>query len=249
MLSWERVRPDMPEAEIRETHAVPSVDSPTIDLRGDSILISPPERTARQTIYETSKRLLDVLLSMTLLAVLSPLLVVLAMIIKTTSPGPVLFRQERVGRFGELFYLLKFRTMRDGADEAHHREHYERLANGDGQRLLIEDDPRVTAIGRFLRRWSLDELPNLWNVLKGEISLVGPRPLVPYELMLHDKAYLRRLQVLPGITGLAQIEGRLHVGLEERADLDLVYVDKCSIWLDLGILTRTLPAMLMRPGA
>lgn len=217
-----------------------------MDLRAVPAEVSVGEDRAG---YETAKRAFDLTVSMLLLVLLSPLLIIVGLLVRATSPGPALFKQERVGRHGEPFYLLKFRTMLADADEHHHRRHTEDLAVNGGQTLLIEDDPRVTPIGSFLRKWSLDELPNLLNVVKGEMSLVGPRPLVPYELALHKESHLHRLAVAPGITGLAQVNGRLDMSLERRAAIDLVYLEERSFTFDLLLLVRTIPTLVRRPGA
>lgn len=219
-----------------------------IELGEGSARVSPGQN---RTLYEVGKRLFDLVMSIALLAILSPLLIALGVLIKLTSAGPVLFRQERVGRHGERFYLLKYRTMVDGAHEEPHRRHTHNLASSSGgaASLLIEDDSRVTRIGTFLRKWSLDELPNLLNVVKGEMSLVGPRPLVPYELALHSPAHLHRLAVQPGITGLAQVNGRLHMNLQERAEVDIAYLHRRSFVFDLLMLLRTIPTLVRRPGA
>lgn len=198
--------------------------------------------------YEFSKRFFDLIVSTLFCVLLSPVLALIAIAVKVTSRGPVFFWQERVGRYGEHFLLLKYRTMVDGADDQPYRDHYAQLANGERRGLLIENDPRITNVGRFLRKWSLDELPNLWNVLKGEMALVGPRPLVPYELKLHDRGWLRRLEVQPGVTGLAQIGERHEMGLDERANRDLAYVDHRSFWYDLRILAKTVPSIARSPG-
>jgi lipopolysaccharide/colanic/teichoic acid biosynthesis glycosyltransferase len=241
------------EVAVEKTNGASANDPPSqlvIDSRRDgqpSLSWTPTGNPRR--MYEVGKRSLDLFLAVLMGLVLSPVLIAIAVIIRITSPGPVFFRQERVGRYANSFCLLKYRTMRAGADESHHRQHAEQLANGNGKLLLMEDDPRVTPIGRFLRKSSLDELPNLWNVIKGEMSLVGPRPLVPYELMLHDREYLRRLEVMPGITGLAQVKGRLNITMDERGDRDLDYVDRCSFWYDMRLLLRTIPVMFTQPGA
>ena len=230
---------------------LPHQEGLVVDLRGVDPEFRWEPSSESRLAYHIGKRTLDVVLSVVMMLVLSPVFLVLAVIVMASSPGPVFFHQKRVGRYGKPFVLSKFRTMVDGANESHHRHHYEQLANDndDHRDLLIEEDPRVTRVGTFLRKWSLDELPNLWNVLKGDMSLVGPRPLVAYELLLYEPNQLRRVKVPPGITGLAQVNGRLQVTLGERADYDLEYVDHCSFWYDLGLLFRTIPAILTKRGA
>ena len=196
--------------------------------------------------YLIAKRLLDVSVSALVLLVASPAWLAAALAIRLDSPGPLLFRQERVGLNGERFALLKFRTMQDGSDDAVLSEHLEQLAMSPDERLRIEVDPRVTRVGRFLRRWALDELPNFWTVFSGRLSLVGPRPLVPEEVALLGSAGKERTRVKPGITGLAQVKGRDEISLADRISYDLEYVEKRSFGLDLTILLLTVPALRRR---
>ncbi|MFF2371031.1 sugar transferase [Agromyces sp. NPDC058110] len=193
-----------------------------------------------------AKRVFDLVVAFALVAVLSPLLVVLAICVKATSPGPVFYRQERVGLKGTPFTMLKFRSMSDGADAqlagllAQH--------GTDTQPLFkVRDDPRVTRIGRVLRKYSLDELPQLFNVLHGTMSLVGPRPQRRAEVELYDRTAGRRLFVQPGMTGLWQVSGRSTLSWEESVRLDLYYVENWSITGDLAILLRTFRAVVA-PG-
>lgn len=211
----------------------------------------PLRARVQRTAYVTAKRVLDVAASAVLLLLTLPLWILVVVAIRLDSSGRALFRQERVGLHGERFRILKFRTMHAGADDTFHRQHHEDLANGDraSQPIRLEDDPRITRVGRFVRRWSLDELPNLWNVLVGDMTLVGPRPLVPYEVELLDREARRRLLVKPGITGLAQVNGRLDLSVEGRANLDQEYVAAQSLWLDTKILLKTVPALLRNRGA
>ena len=195
------------------------------------------------------KRLVDIVSSGLGLIVISPLLAVLAIAVKTTSKGPVFFRQERVGRGGQRFMILKFRTMRLGADDEKaglaHLNH-----TGDSRLFKIPDDPRVTRVGAFLRRWSLDELPQFVNVFRGEMSLVGPRPFFPQDLDEYQDHHFLRLAARPGITGLWQVRGRSDINdFEEVVALDREYIDTWSSWLDLKILALTLPAVFRRSGA
>jgi lipopolysaccharide/colanic/teichoic acid biosynthesis glycosyltransferase len=166
------------------------------------------------------------------LVVLSPLLLAAAIAIRLESPGPVLYRQRRVGKDGRIFELYKLRTMRQGADPI-----------GVGTAVTV-DDPRVTRVGRFLRRYSLDELPNLINVLRGEMRIVGPRATLPAQVELYTPRQLRRLDLRPGVTGWAQIHGRVGIPWEERIELDVWYVEHRSLWLDLKILAKTPAALL-----
>ena len=173
-------------------------------------------------------RLLDLVLGGVLLLVTLPVVAVAALLIRVEGGGPAIYRQTRVGRDGEEFELLKLRTMVPGSDPV-----------GVGT-VVSRDDPRVTRTGRWLRRTSLDELPNLVNVLKGEMALVGPRPTIPAQVLDYTPHQRRRLEVLPGITGWAQVQGRAGIPWEERIELDVEYVDRRSFLLDLRILCRTL---------
>ena len=195
------------------------------------------------------KELLDVTLALVFGVLLLPFWVVVALVIKVSSPGPVLFRQRRSGRNGQPFAMFKFRTM---ADDAEQRQRELAGANEmDGPVFKVTNDPRVTAFGRFLRKYSIDETPQLLNIIKGEMSFVGPRPLPVEEVKrFDDPAHRRRLSVKPGLTGLWQVSGRSNVSdFREWVRLDLEYIDTWSLWLDLKILWRTIPAVLSGTGA
>jgi exopolysaccharide biosynthesis polyprenyl glycosylphosphotransferase len=193
------------------------------------------------------KRLLDVSVALILLTVLSPLLLLVAIIIKVTSPGPVLFVQERMGMNRRRIKLYKFRSMTIDADRRRHEVAH--LNEMDGPVFKIRNDPRVTPFGRFMRKTSIDELPQLYNVLTGSMSLVGPRPPLPSEVAQYDWVFQRRLSIKPGITCLWQISGRNEVSFREWMELDRQYVTNWSFWLDLKILCRTIPVVLARRGA
>ena len=202
------------------------------------------------------KRAVDVVGACGGLLVLSPLLGALALLVRLDSSGPALYRQERVGRGGRRFTMYKFRTMTAGSDTTVHRDYVRRYMTGSGDglrngsgRYKLEGDARVTRVGRLLRRWSLDELPQLLNVALGDMSLVGPRPPLPYEVELYTPRHSRRLDVLPGITGLWQVSGRSDVAYEERVRLDMFYIRNYSIWLDLQLILQTLPVVLGGRGA
>jgi lipopolysaccharide/colanic/teichoic acid biosynthesis glycosyltransferase len=196
---------------------------------------------------------IDLLVGGAALVVLGPLMLVLAGTIRATSPGPALFRQVRVGYRGQPFVMLKFRSMRADCDDALHREYNRRELAGEDPRdggagvYKPVHDPRITAVGRLLRVTSLDELPQLINVLKGEMSLVGPRPALDWEVALYQPQHHDRFLVKPGITGLWQVSGRNLLSMREALDLDVAYVRRRSVRLDLRILARTVPAVL-RPG-
>jgi lipopolysaccharide/colanic/teichoic acid biosynthesis glycosyltransferase len=190
-----------------------------------------------------TKRALDASIAFLALLVAAPILLLIAMLIRVTSTGPVLFRQTRIGAGGRSFVMLKFRTMKDRCSDDLHREYVTDLLNGaatqkDGL-FKLHNDPRITAVGRALRKLSLDELPQLINVLRGEMSLVGPRPSLPWELRMFPAWAYRRLEVLPGVTGLWQVGGRNRLTMLQGLELDVQYVEQRSLWLDLRIIAKT----------
>jgi len=193
------------------------------------------------------KRAFDIVASALGLLVLAPLFFVIAVLVKTTSAGPVFFRQARVGRSGSLFSMIKFRSMVPNAESV--RAQLEAQHDGNGVLFKLKDDPRVTRIGKILRRYSLDELPQLWNVLVGHMSLVGPRPPLESEVAQYEKHVLRRLYIKPGLTGMWQINGRSNLSWEESVRLDLYYVENWSLTGDLMILWRTLSVVVKPVGA
>ena len=189
--------------------------------------------------YRATKRAMDALGAALLLLVVSPALLAVAVAVKLSSPGPVIYRQQRLGRGGSHFTMLKFRTMVADADQRlHHNGLYERYVDS-GYKLHPTEDCRHTPIGSFLRRTSLDELPQLWNVLRGQMSLVGPRPVVPKEIALYGNLAHSYLAVRPGLTGLWQVSGRSAIGYPERCHIDLRYFEQRSIVTDVTILART----------
>ena len=193
------------------------------------------------------KRVMDVFLALLLTVVFSPVMLLTAILIKLTSPGPVLFKQERCGLNGRPFMMDKFRSMVDNAEQL--RFELESLNEMDGPVFKSSRDPRVTAIGKLIRRFSIDEFPQLYNVLRGDMSLVGPRPPLPQEVSKYKRWQRRRLSMKPGITCLWQISGRNEVSFEDWMKLDLAYIDNWSLLLDLKILLRTVPAVLFGRGA
>jgi lipopolysaccharide/colanic/teichoic acid biosynthesis glycosyltransferase len=232
-----------------------------------------PERQSNPTLYpdlqkrdgdnrvgRTLKRGLDILGSFGLLVLLSPVFLVIAAAVKFTSHGPVLFRQQRIGEHGTAFTFLKFRSMYVNNDASQHKEYVRQLiagqaakqpTNGAGEGVFkLTNDPRITPVGNFLRRSSLDELPQFINVLRGDMSLVGPRPPVPYEVEAYATWHRRRLlEAKPGITGLWQVQGRSRVGFDDMVRLDLRYARQSSAWLDLKILVQTPRAVIAGNGA
>lgn len=221
-----------------------------LDLRssdsGAMLQVQPPALRVPQLAV---KRTMDVVLSSLLMLISAPLWLAIAAAIKVEGGGPVLFNQVRAGLGGRPFQMYKFRTMVVDAD--HSKEELQNLnESGDPRLFKIKDDPRVTRVGRFLRKFSLDEIPQLLNILKGEMSLVGPRPFFPEDMAGYEDHHMERLWVLPGITGLWQVSGRSDVvDFEEVVRLDREYIRHWSIWMDLSILIRTLPAAIARNGA
>jgi len=206
------------------------------------------------------KRAVDVAGSLFGILLFSPFFVAVPVIIKLTSRGPVLYRQKRIGEFGREFTFLKFRSMHDGADDKPHSEYVKRLIredkaysgalDRDGQVFKIKNDPRITPIGKFLRKTSLDELPQFFNVLRGDMSLVGPRPPIPYELEDYGLWHWRRvIEAKPGVTGLWQVMGRSMTSYNDMVRLDLRYIEGWSIWLDIKIILLTPFSMLSSRGA
>lgn len=204
---------------------------------------------------EGVKRALDIALASVLIAIAGPLLLLLWYLVRSTSAGPALFRQERLGRDMRPFTMLKLRTMQVSNDDRMHRAYVTGMLAGEGEAparkgglFKLADDPRVTPLGGWLRRTSLDELPQLINVLRGDMSLVGPRPMLPWEAQLLAEPYLPRFTVKPGITGLWQVSGRSRLSMRRALELDVEYTRRRGILLDLAILARTVPA-LFRGGA
>jgi len=202
------------------------------------------------------KRTIDYLLAGAFVVLTAPLFALIALAIKVTSSGPVFFMQHRIGQDGRLFPFFKFRTMRHNSDDRAHREFSRDFITGsngnssNGAKVYkLTRDPRVTWVGQFLRRTSLDELPQLFNVLRGEMSLVGPRPPLPYELEHYQDWHKRRLSIRPGITGLWQVSGRSSVPFDEMVLLDVYYIEHRSTLMDLRIMAKTLPVMFNGSGA
>jgi lipopolysaccharide/colanic/teichoic acid biosynthesis glycosyltransferase len=199
-------------------------------------------------------RALDIAGSAVLLVVLAPLFALIALAIALDSPGHAIFRQRRVGRGGRLFTVNKFRTMQSKASAQQHKDYVLQLiatdaADKDSDLFKLSADSRVTRVGRVLRKSSLDELPQLWNVLRGDMSLVGPRPTLDYEVEKYPPSWYTRFAVRPGMTGLWQVSGRSRLTYEQMVQLDIEYARTRSLWLNIKILFRTIPAVLFARGA
>jgi lipopolysaccharide/colanic/teichoic acid biosynthesis glycosyltransferase len=221
-----------------------------------SALDAAADGPAEGRLLDFGCRALDIVGAAILLVLLSPLLALIAILVRLDSPGSPIFRQRRVGRDTVPFTVNKFRTMHDGVAHDRHRDYVLGLIAGEhrehttpGPHFKMTGDARVTRFGRALRRSSLDELPQLWNVLRGDMSLVGPRPAIPYEVEHYPPHWFARFAVKPGVTGLWQVNGRSTVTLEEMVRLDVEYSRQRSLWLNLSILVRTVPAVLSGRGA
>jgi exopolysaccharide biosynthesis polyprenyl glycosylphosphotransferase len=228
----------------------------------EQIGVLPMVRLFREPLSDLErfvKRVSDIAISTVAIIFLSPVLALIALLVKLGSHGPVMFRQERVGMDGRIFLCYKFRTMHADADDAAHRKAYSKNIEGDTAANVgdhhapvfgkVKDDTRITRSGRWLRRSSLDELPQLFNVLKGDMSVVGPRPPIPYEVEEYALWHRKRLDMKPGITGLWQVSGRNRLTFDEMVRTDLYYIENWSLWLDLKIILLTLPAVWRGDGA
>jgi exopolysaccharide biosynthesis polyprenyl glycosylphosphotransferase len=232
-------------------HTIPSLLDLTFSRTSVGVLGGIPLISLREsTLSEAQrliKRLFDLTMSSLALLLLAPLMLLLALLIKLESPGSIFFVQERVGEHGRRFRMLKFRSMYQDADRR-----WAEVALRDAEGLLLHkqpNDPRITRIGRVIRRTSLDELPQLWNVLRGEMSLVGPRPEVPYIVREYEAWQWQRFRVPPGMTGWWQVNGRSDKPMHLHTEDDLFYVQNYSLWLDLKILLRTIVVVLRGQGA
>ncbi|REK66510.1 MAG: exopolysaccharide biosynthesis polyprenyl glycosylphosphotransferase [Cohnella sp.] len=204
-------------------------------------------KTPLRGINIVLKRIADILGSLLLLVLLSPLFVLIGIWIKLDTKGPIFFRQQRIGKHGIPFQMLKFRSMHQEAERM--KQALMHVNEVNGPVFKLRNDPRITRAGRWLRKYSLDELPQLWNVLKGEMSLIGPRPPLPQEVAQYTNYHWRRLDVLPGMTGLWQVSGRSDLDFEEWVDLDIYYIERWSLGLEMKILLRTIPVVLKGTGA
>ena len=232
-----RIVPDLfqlslSRVDIDEINGIPTIGVKEVSIQGWNLAL---------------KRAIDILVSSIGLALLFPLMLLIAAFIKLTSPGPVLFAQERAGRSGQPFTLYKFRSMKEGAEEE--KEGLVSLNEAKGVFFKMRQDPRLTPLGKILRRTSLDEFPQLYNVLRGEMSLVGPRPPVPPEVEQYQEWQRKRLEVRPGMTGLWQVSGRSELSFDEMVMLDIFYIENWTLGLDLRILVRTFPVVILGRGA
>lgn len=229
--------------------------STSVGLAATSVVAIPDEvlRDRTRRVYGASKRVVDTVGAFVLLLLLAPVFLIVALAVVIDSGWPIFYRGERVGRNARTFQVLKFRSMRVNADESVHAEYLRELLTGRAEATdgiyKIPRDPRITRIGSFLRKSSIDEFPQLVNVLRGQMSLVGPRPEVPYALADYEPWMFRRFEVRPGMTGLWQVSGRGELSVLEMLRLDVEYADRCDIGLDVGILVRTIPAVLRGTGA
>jgi lipopolysaccharide/colanic/teichoic acid biosynthesis glycosyltransferase len=228
----------------------------TNPLLAAASVVAIPEQALRDRPrpgYAAFKRAVDTVGALVLLLLLCPLFLVVALAVVIDSGWPIFYRGERVGRNAHTFQVLKFRSMRVNADSSVHAEYLRDLLSGhaeaNGGIYKIPSDPRITRIGGFLRKSSIDEFPQLLNVLRGQMSLVGPRPEVPYALADYEPWMFRRFEVQPGMTGLWQVSGRGQLSVRDMLRLDVEYADRCDIGLDVGILVRTIPAVLRGTGA
>lgn len=232
-----RIVPDLfqmslTQVNVEDLGGVPLIGVRTVSISKGALLV---------------KRLIDVTVAVVGLLLCAPLFGLIALAIRLDSPGPVIFRQTRVGLRGRHFEMYKFRSMHVGAQEQ--QDMLADLNEADGPIFKIRDDPRLTRVGRFLRRLSLDELPQLVNVLRGEMSLVGPRPPIPAEVEKYQEWHKKRLEAPPGMTGLWQVSGRSRLPFDEMVLLDIYYIENWSLWLDFKILMRTIPKVLLGEGA
>ncbi len=232
-----RIVPDFYElslnkVDINEINGIPLIGLKEVSMGGLNLLL---------------KRLIDIMASVAVLAVASPLILLVGIAIKLETPGPILFTQTRVGRGGRHFTFYKFRSMKQGADREIQK--LTSLNEATGPIFKMRNDPRLTRVGKILRRLSLDELPQFYNILIGDMSLVGPRPPIPYEVEKYKEWHYKRLEVSPGLTGLWQVSGRSELTFDEMVLLDIWYIENWSLGLDLKIMMRTIPAVLLARGA
>ena len=230
-------------------------DQPMSSAKSESKTIILPEQSpglVKQSSGLVIKRALDIVGSLFGLVALSPLFLLITIFVKLESKGPAIFKQTRVGKGCRPFTFYKYRSMNENSDPNPHQKYISELIGGERAQdevYKLTDDNRVTKVGRILRKTSLDELPQLFNVLKGDMSLVGPRPALPYEVKMYKDWYKDRLSVTPGMSGLWQVSGRSQKNFDEMVKLDLAYINKWSLWLDIKILLKTFLVVFSRQGA
>jgi exopolysaccharide biosynthesis polyprenyl glycosylphosphotransferase len=232
-----RIVPDLFQMTLAQMHVEEIAGVPMIGIKEVSI----------SGLNQITKRVIDLVIASLGLILAAPLMAFIALVIKLDSPGPILFPQERVGKNGQLFTLYKFRSMVENAEQQ--QDALRGLNEANGPLFKMKADPRTTLVGRWLRRLSLDELPQLYNVLRGEMSLIGPRPPLQTEVAQYQEWHKRRLEVSPGMTGLWQVSGRSELTFDEMALLDIYYVENWSLGLDTKILLQTIPRVIMGNGA
>jgi len=218
-----------------------------VPRRGRAGSVSKARAALQRDTWLVLKRCMDIAGATSALLIISPILLTTAAAVKLTSPGPVFFRQLRVGKDGKPFYMLKFRSMHKNAEAA--QAELMKYNEASGPVFKIRDDPRITPVGRFIRKYSIDELPQLWHVLVGEMSLVGPRPPIPSEVADYEDWHRRRLEVKPGLTCIWQVCGRSDVSFDEWMRMDIEYIETRTLLLDIKLLLKTIPAVLGGRGA
>jgi len=236
------------DVEIRLTPGLPHVSPSRITIRPlDGLALLSLDRRELGIRQAALKRMFDVVVGTILFVLALPVMVAVGILVRITSRGPALFRQERVGKGGDPFVMYKFRSMVVGAEQQH--EQLVQASGSDTVLFKLREDPRVTRVGRLIRRWALDELPQLWNVVKGDMSLVGPRPALPGQTARYSNRLRTRLEVKPGLTGLWQVNGRHELPFADYIRYDLFYVENWSLGLDLYVIGKTIPALLARRGS
>ncbi len=235
---------DEKAAKMLEIYAHQSFKNPSV---GQRMRVRMIWWVIRSKIADNVKYLFDFLIAFVAMLALSPVMIITALLVKVTSPGPIFFKQERVGKWGEPFYCYKFRSMYIDAEAR--KAELMAVNEADGPVFKMKNDPRITPVGRIIRKFSIDELPQLYNVLRGDMSLVGPRPAVPKEVAEYSYDQLQRLGAIPGITGLQQVSGRSDLDFKRWVELDLQYIEEQSLWTDIKILLRTIPAVIFARGS
>lgn len=229
-----------------------NIEQSNLSALDNSIVINSKIKGSRMTkkklVYRTIKKITDKVLSVLGLIVLSPVFLILAIIIKLDSKGPVFFKHRRIGKNGKEIYIYKFRTMHPNAEDMIKNFNEEQMKEFR-ESYKLQDDPRITKIGDILRKTSLDELPQIWNILKGDLSIIGPRPVIEEELKKYGENKEKFLSVTPGLTGYWQANGRSSTTYEERMEMELYYIDNCSLMMDIKIFFKTIISVLKKEGA